>query len=98
MVGSFSKKSFTSSSFTTTDYGKFWDASNLLPWKPRVLIYDHTGTELLHEYDSFDPASSQSINVQNVVTEYQQGASGTFYMLIDYHDHNVDVKKGRTFM
>src|SRR5215510_543325 len=92
MVGSFSKKSFTASSYTTTDYGKFWDPSNLLPWKPRVLIYDHTGTQLLHEYDSFDAGSSQEILVQNITTEYQQGASGTFSLLIDDRNHNIDVK------
>lgn len=91
MVGSFSKKSFTAASFTTTDYGKFFDPSNLLPWKPRVLIYDHTGTQLLHEYNSF--STSNDLKIQNITTEYQQGSTGTFSLLIDDRGRTIDPKK-----
>lgn len=88
---SFSKRSFSQTSFTTTDYEAFWGQSNLSPYRAKVLIYDHGMTELLHEFDSF--SNSNDINVQYAESEYQFGSTGTFNLVIEDRGHNIDTTK-----
>lgn len=86
----YSKLGYTTIGYTTEEFNSYWDAVNLKRWQPRVLIYDYTATELLHDYNPF---TSNDIRIQHISTQEAEGSTGTFKIVIDDRERNIDRSK-----
>ncbi|MDN5844792.1 MAG: hypothetical protein L0H53_00785 [Candidatus Nitrosocosmicus sp.] len=89
----YTKRSYSSISYTSEFYDAYWNQANLRRWRPRVLIYDFTGTTLLHDYNSFSSDSSNDINLQYCNCQEQLGNTGNFSLRIRDDERSIDRSK-----
>ena len=87
----YTKKGYTQLGYTAEDFDKYWTDANLRYWRPRVKIYAHDGTTLLHDYNSF--SNSNDIQIEYAQCQELIGNTGNFTIRIRDDERNIDRSK-----